>query len=289
MAIPLWTTEGVNSTPHRARVTHANIFSRVAQGPDKGVRSQCCSFLLSFLEQSSSRALVMSHTWLDRALFLLPHSTPSSPSLLDLPNRTKPCAPPQGPMFGRFAEQSPFTGYEPNAPVEDGSTDVTTVLLPSRKPSIGSTYNSGEDMVTTPAVSEVDERSTFGNAGFTTVNTGERHVQHHSEFITLRESSETRSSHVRTSTGRPVATCSHTRKSSRDPNVLQESYSERERILSEHRKSAISLNCELIMLLKEEKLLYQDSLKQISYEIASWGTKESCTVWSSSPWIRSTA
>ena len=27
------------------------------------------------------------------------------------------------------------------------------------------------------------------------------------------------------------------------------------------------------MLLKEEKLLYQDSLKQISYEIASWGTK----------------
>ena len=74
MAIPLWTTEGVNSTPHRARVTHANIFSRVAQGPDKGVRSQCCSFLLSFLEQSSSRALVMSHTWLDRALFLMPHS-----------------------------------------------------------------------------------------------------------------------------------------------------------------------------------------------------------------------
>ena len=116
MAIPLWTTEGVNSTPHRARVTHANIFSRVAQGPDKGVRSHCCSFLLSFLEQSSSRALVMSHTWLDRALFLLPHSTPSSPSLLDRPNRTKPCVPPQGPMLGRFAEQSPFTGYEPNVP-----------------------------------------------------------------------------------------------------------------------------------------------------------------------------
>ena len=43
-------TEGVNSTQHRARVTHANIFSRVAQGPDKGVRSQCCSFLLSYLE-----------------------------------------------------------------------------------------------------------------------------------------------------------------------------------------------------------------------------------------------
>ena len=129
--------------------------------------------LLSFLEQSSSPALVMSHTWLDRALFFLPHSTSSSPSLLDLPNRTKPCVPPQGPMFGRFAEQSPFTGYEPNAPVEVGGTDVTTVLLPSRKASIGSTCNSGEDMVTTPAVSEVDERSTFGTAGFTTVNTGE--------------------------------------------------------------------------------------------------------------------
>ena len=31
MAIPVNATGGVNSTPHPARVTHANIFSRVAQ------------------------------------------------------------------------------------------------------------------------------------------------------------------------------------------------------------------------------------------------------------------
>ena len=66
-----------NSTPHRARTAHANIFSRVAQGPDQGSRSHCCSVVLSFFKQSSSRAHVMSHTWLDRAPFPLPHSTPS--------------------------------------------------------------------------------------------------------------------------------------------------------------------------------------------------------------------
>ena len=63
----------------------------------------------------------------------------------------------QGLLFGRMAEQSPLAGYEPNAPVDVSSTEVAT-LLPSRKASIGLTYNSGEDIVTTPAVSEVDER-----------------------------------------------------------------------------------------------------------------------------------
>ena len=93
-------------------------------------------------KQSSSRAHVMSHTWLDRAPFPLPHSTPSTPSLLDFPIKTNPCVPLQGLMFGRFAGQSLFTGYEPNALVVS-STEVTTVLLPSRKASIGSTCDSG--------------------------------------------------------------------------------------------------------------------------------------------------
>ena len=73
-----------------------------------------------------------------------------------------PCVPLQGHMFGRVAEQSPFTGCDPKAPVEVSSTEVTTLLLPSRKTSTGSTYNSGEEIVTTPAVSEVDERSSLG-------------------------------------------------------------------------------------------------------------------------------
>ena len=84
--------------------------------------------------------------------------TPTSSPLLFPPNRTNPCAPQSGLFFARFAEQSPVTGCEPNAPVEVSSTEVTTVLLPSRKASIGPTYNSGEDIVTMPTVSEVDEK-----------------------------------------------------------------------------------------------------------------------------------
>ena len=42
------------------------------------------------------------------------------------------------------------------------------MLLPSRRASIGSTYNSGE------ASSEVDERQKYGNVGFTTVHAQER-------------------------------------------------------------------------------------------------------------------
>ena len=56
--------------------------------------------------------------------------------------------------------RSPLAGYEPNAPVE--VTEVMMTLLPSRNASIGSTYNSSEDIVTTLDVSDVDQRSDFG-------------------------------------------------------------------------------------------------------------------------------
>ena len=45
----------------------------------------------------------------------------------------------------------------PNVTVEASSTEVTFILLPSRRASFGSTYDSGEDVTTTPASSEVDE------------------------------------------------------------------------------------------------------------------------------------
>ena len=104
----------------------------------------------------------MFHTLLDHVPFSLQHVASISSSLLNPPNRTNPCAPQSGLWFGRFAEQSPLTGYEPSALVEVSSTEVTTTLLPSGKASIGSTHNSGEDIVTTLAVSEVDERSDLG-------------------------------------------------------------------------------------------------------------------------------
>ena len=104
----------------------------------------------------------MFHTLLDHVLFSLQHVASTSSSLLNPPNRTNPCAPQSGLLFGRFAEQSPLTGYEPSAPVEVSSTEITTTLLPSRKASSETTHNSGEDIVTTLAVSEVDERSDLG-------------------------------------------------------------------------------------------------------------------------------
>ena len=94
----------------------------------------------------------MSHahcTWLDRILLPLPHSTPS---LFHPLKWSISCNPQHG---IQFAEQSPITGYEPNDLVEDSSTEVATMFQPSRRASVGSTYNSGEDIATTLASSDL--------------------------------------------------------------------------------------------------------------------------------------
>ena len=168
LTICAWVKCVVNSFPHRASFTRAN-FSRAC------FRCTSCIFLLCVVSKTDHpRAHVMFRTMLDPAPLSSGLSIPTSSSLLFNTNRKNPCAPQSGVLLGRFAEQFPLTGYEPNALVEVSSTEVTTTLLPSRKASIGSTYNTGEDIATTPAVSEVDERSDLGNAGLTSVNTGER-------------------------------------------------------------------------------------------------------------------
>ena len=68
----------------------------------------------------------MSHaqcTWRDRILLPPLHSTLS---FLDPSHGSIHCNPHRGGQFGRLAKQSPITGYEPNDPVEVGSTEVTT-------------------------------------------------------------------------------------------------------------------------------------------------------------------
>ena len=45
---------------------------------------------------------------------------------------------------------------------------------PSRRASIGSTYNSGEDIATTPFIIDNGWKTNFGDAGFTDVDTEER-------------------------------------------------------------------------------------------------------------------
>ena len=60
------------------------------------------------------------------------------------------------------------------------------MLVPSRRAGIGSTYNSGEDIATTPASSEVDERPNMGMLA-SHVSTKEREMQRHSGFITVTQ------------------------------------------------------------------------------------------------------
>ena len=141
----------VNSTPHRARFTRAIVLARGSSCSVLGVVSKTIILarMLCF-----APALVLHFYHLHSALRPLPLCF--SPL-----NRTNPCAPQSG-LLGLFAEQSPLTGHENNAPVEVISTHVSTTLLLSKQTSIGSTYNSGEDIATTPAVSEVDERSDLG-------------------------------------------------------------------------------------------------------------------------------
>ena len=148
-------------------------------------------------------------------------------------NGSIPCNPQRGVQFGRLAEQSPIAGHEPNDPVEESSTEVRTMLLPSRRASIGSTYNSGVDIATVPASSEVDERPNLGMlASLLLTQQRQAGAAPSRTCHTNRENSVSSSSHFQTSTGRPVAKYPHKRESSRDSNVLQGSYSEREKIFT---------------------------------------------------------
>ena len=177
---------------------------------------------------------------LDRIPFPPPHSTPS---LLYPPNRSIiPCNPQQGVHFGRLAEQSLLTN---NDPVEVSSTEVSTVFLPQRKASMhwfDLQYNSGEDIATTLASSEVDERPNWGMLAsplLTRVTRRETSAAPSRIYNSNRENSESRSSRVPTSTERPVAMHSH-----RESQVQNQMFCksliqrerEREKILTEHRE-----------------------------------------------------
>ena len=79
----------------------------------------------------------MSHaqsTWLDRIPLPPPHSTPS---LLYPINGSVPRNLQHGVPFGRLAEQSPITGYEPKDPVEVSITEDATVLLHQEEQVLG--------------------------------------------------------------------------------------------------------------------------------------------------------
>ena len=88
---------------------------------------------------------------------------PEPPPLPPLLNTTHDGPPPhdvhprQAGPFGRWAIQSPLTGYERNPIVEISSTEATPVNPISRRTCSGSTRNSGEQVNTVPVFAEVDE------------------------------------------------------------------------------------------------------------------------------------
>ena len=107
---------------------------------------------------------------------------------------------------------------------------------------IGSTYNSGDDIATALAVSDVSERSDVGLLASPLLSQErERQVRTHADFITLIESSGTSLSHFRYSTVKSVARGQNKRKP-RD-------------------KSSISLKCELAKLFEVKELLKQSCLR----------------------------
>ena len=243
-------TKIVNTTPHRAHFTHANIFSRVAEGLEPGsprvsplkkshphprrscfMRSPCCL---------TSRLFHFHNT---HPLYYFPRTVVISAIHTFFEDSLVVCL-----------EQGPLTGYEPNVTVEASSTQVSPMLLPWRRTSFGSAKNSGEDVTLAPMSSEVDERQSVRML-VSPLFRQKREASaapariYHSD----RENSMSRSSHVPV-TEKPVAIYLHDRKASRDPTILQESYSAREKeFLPSIEKFGITLIYEQIKQPKENR------------------------------------
>ena len=113
--------QSVNSTPNHAHLTHANIFSRVAQEPERGSARIVFLCLLG----------KVSHLHPHRSLLLDFPSLPLPHGALSLLFPLHPgthCDPHFGGPSGRWAEQSPLAG-EPNDRVERVSVRLT---IPAR-------------------------------------------------------------------------------------------------------------------------------------------------------------
>ena len=77
ISILLYATEGVNTTPHRAHFTHANIFSRVAQGAEQSPARIICVRVRTTTHRSRASCLIRgrygrtSHRFFSRSAFFL--------------------------------------------------------------------------------------------------------------------------------------------------------------------------------------------------------------------------
>ena len=212
-----WVGGGANSSRHTH--SHAQFFLvRVAKVFKLTLQ---CSLCALSPKHSSCRAHVIFRTLLDPPLTSPSQSTPTSSSLL-FPSPLDSC-------LADLPEQSPLTGSEPNAPVEVSSTEATPIIFSSKKGSIGSTCNSVDDLATIPLVSEIGERADLGMLASPLLSRERDKCEPTWNLWPDRESSEASFSHLRSSTEKPAARCQKHTKSSRDPSVVRNSQSERER------------------------------------------------------------
>ena len=118
-------------------------------------------------------------------------------------------------LFRHLAIHSPLTGCEPDAIVEISNTEVTPIHRPSRRTSVCSVYNSGEDVTSAPVLSEVEGRQSIGRLASPLPM--QKRVERskcnpREKLITLKEKVLCHAP----STEKLVVTHSHKRKSSRD-------------------------------------------------------------------------
>ena len=203
------------------RAFHTQTFSRVWLKV-QNTHFFCAPRKRKSRHRSHQSCFTRSHAWLHSSSTSAPR-TPLFPSHVDIN-----CNPHLGGHFGRLAEQSPLAGFEPTIL---SRWAVRRLRLCSYL-IIKKTSNAGVSL-------EVDESQKLWECWLHRCSRRGGEASAAVPFRTYRSygvCSETRSSHLLSSTGRPVAMCSHKRKSSRDSNVLREFSSERERILPEHRE-----------------------------------------------------
>ena len=163
-------------------------------------------FCVRHLKKSSHRSHAMFSTLRDPPFTAPTQSTSTSSSLLFLSNWT----PTATPLFGRFVEQAPLTGY----PIEVSSASRRDCL-----------ESSCDDLATTLVASEAGERSDLGRLASPLI-LQERETSANPFGIdhSKRESSKASFSHLRTCIGKPIARSQNKRRSSRAFGVVRDSF-----------------------------------------------------------------
>ena len=188
----------VNSTLHRAHITHASLFSRVAQPCElhlfvchleRVILMSGCHF--SHLPRSRTFLIAARHSDLFLPALSLSEDksqrTASRTLLWPFFFRTDPAH-----NFHHLAVTTkhlihrqqdclvvwPYNVrlqvYKPNAIVEIGSAEVTSIHRPSRRTSFCSVHKAGEDVTSARVSSEVAERQSIGRLAPTDAHAEER-------------------------------------------------------------------------------------------------------------------